>query len=353
MLKKPKTKKKEGKVSKLLFGLLITMLVFIVVAAAFTIKRFFPKKDRKHPISDGDHELSLHDVKKQTYNFMPLHTCWRKKKVSRDPKRTPHDKLRVLVVNWQWAMLSSQARGVESPGVCVPRRKTGRINRPAQMVARIVRDVDPDIVHLFEIDDCNTLRALENELRNSHQGHMFPGTDRETGLNVGILTKTGPEEDMKRIRKRMAYTAKGKSRETGIAKQYVTRLPLKQSSCLLIGADIATEASLSPEERQKAQLHILKQAIGEHRENNKYFLLIGRCNKTTSLSIIQQMTEAGGKNNLQLEEVGTENSPGEKTRIFILYSGNLASKHNGFSYLKKYNTEQTTHQSPALVEFSL
>jgi hypothetical protein len=110
-------------------------------------------------------------------------------------------------------------------------------------VAKTLTELDADIVHLSEIQDCKALQVLMDKMGDeSYRPYVLKGTDTATGQNVGFLTRIDPQTDLYRTNDRLKfplpYSSCGStiSSTSGVSKHYFTKIsvPLPNGESIVI-----------------------------------------------------------------------------------------------------------------------
>lgn len=160
-----------------------------------------------------------------------------------------------------------------------PFKSLDQAEQHLQSVALVVEQLGfPDILHLSEVQDCQTLdrlvEALHGKLADSpYRAYMIRGTDTATGQNVGLITKIDPVSDLRRSGDRAEYPLDGSKcgysepidgkRSTGVSKHYFTDFLINgQHKILLVGAHlIAFPSKRDRCEKREAQATLLANHI--------------------------------------------------------------------------------------------
>jgi exonuclease III len=114
-------------------------------------------------------------------------------------------------------------------------------------VADVIRDLNPDLINICEIEGCDELHMLNDQLNTSYTPFLKKGTDTGTGQNVGFLSKVSPLIDLYRTEEKVAYPISGSqcytsvsnvSGSTGVSKHYITEFQVGNTMVALIGAHL-------------------------------------------------------------------------------------------------------------------
>ena len=101
-------------------------------------------------------------------------------------------------------------------------------------VASTLAQLDADLIHVIEVEDCDTLeRLIQAMLDPSYRGYMIPSTDTATGQNVGLITRIDPVMPLIRTNSILPFPLVGSKcprtrvgGRTSISKHYLTRFHL-------------------------------------------------------------------------------------------------------------------------------
>jgi len=144
-------------------------------------------------------------------------------------RRTNKKKLTVSSFNAEWLFLEPGGAG-NCPGTGCPWKDTKQAQEHLTVIANVLREIDADIVSLVEVQNCNVLKKLNDELKDlKYLPYMISGTDTATGQNVGILTRIDPSVNMQRTANRIEYPVKNSSCDasstgsSGVSKHYFTK----------------------------------------------------------------------------------------------------------------------------------
>lgn len=118
-----------------------------------------------------------------------------------------------------------------------------------QHIQEIIRELNPDILHLAEIDTCEVLDTVSS-FDPSYQSYLIEGKDTATHQNVGLVTRITPLTTLYRTEERVAYpipisTCNYTGTETGttgVSKHMITEFvfstPTQNISIAFIGAHL-------------------------------------------------------------------------------------------------------------------
>lgn len=148
-------------------------------------------------------------------------------------RRVDKSVLTILTYNAEWLFLANE----EDPGSCpeagCPYDSFAEAMAHLQDVALEIQLANADVVNLVEVEGCDTLEVLLDEIgpEYGYKYYLLPGTDTYTGQNVALLTRIDPVVDLQRTSARVSYPVPGtactgpvEGDDTGVSKHYYTKL---------------------------------------------------------------------------------------------------------------------------------
>jgi len=143
-----------------------------------------------------------------------------------------------------------------------------------QHVAKVISELNPDIINICEVEGCDELNLLRNRIvnGNDYQVYLKRGTDTATGQNVGMLTKWSPTRNLVRTEEKLQYPLEGSQcgyngtgGTVGVSKHYITEYMLYGRPTLFIGLHLLAypEDAMRCAERE-AQAQIIQNAIVDY-----------------------------------------------------------------------------------------
>ncbi len=126
-----------------------------------------------------------------------------------EDRRTNTSNFRLVQFNAEWLFVD----GADScPGTTCPWKDSTAANKHLSTIAKVISDLNPDVINLCEVESCNELTLLTQDSALSGRGYkpyMVKGTDSATGQDVGLLTKIDPLIDLYRSADRADYPVAG------------------------------------------------------------------------------------------------------------------------------------------------
>lgn len=154
-------------------------------------------------------------------------------------------------------------------------------------VAEVIKELDPDIINLCEVEGCDELNILMSTINNTeYKPYLKKGTDSSTGQNVGMITKIDPILNLYRVDNRIEYPIPGStcgytgaSSTTTVSKHYITELLLNNIKIAMISAHlIAYPTDQQRCSQREAQTQILQEVIYNYYNNGYEIIMLGDFN---------------------------------------------------------------------------
>jgi exonuclease III len=160
-------------------------------------------------------------------------------------------------------------------------------NKHMQYVAKVVTDLNPDIMNVCEVEGINEMELLRESIPNGeeeYQVYLKPGTDTSTGQNVGLMTKWTPKANLSRTEERMTYPLEGSNcgytgtpGTVGVSKHYITEFAVYGKRTIFIALHLLAY----PEDKtrcaeREAQAQIIQNVIAANLD--KEIVVLGDLN---------------------------------------------------------------------------
>jgi len=134
-------------------------------------------------------------------------------------------------------------------------------------ISTIIRQLQPDILNLCEIEGCDELSMLSNS--TLYKPYSVKGKDSSTGQNVGVLTLIDPITNLYRNDDRANYPISGSTcgytgepGDSGVSKHYITEYKINGLNIAMIGAHlVAFPTDPARCAQREAQAQILQNII--------------------------------------------------------------------------------------------
>lgn len=199
-------------------------------------------------------------------------------------RRTSKNKLRLMQYNVEWLFIDHYSN-FDCPGTECTWANVSEAETHMSYVANIISDLDPDIVNLCEVEGCDELNMLIDQLDDSYRPYLKKGTDTGTGQNVGMITKVNPLVSLYRTEEKFNYPIKGSNcgyngtGSTGVSKHYITEFKFNDLHLAFISAHlIAIPTDSSRCAQREAQAMILQHVINNFTNDGYELIMIGDFN---------------------------------------------------------------------------
>lgn len=203
-----------------------------------------------------------------------------------EDRRSDKTKLRLVQYNVEWLFLDYYAAS-NCPGDGCTWGNESEAQIHMNYVTNIVKELNPDIINFCEIEGCDELNSLKQNLNDStYKPYLKKGTDTATGQNVGFLSRVDPTISLQRTEDRYTYPIygstceyKGTTGSYGVSKHYYTEFKINGIPVALIGAHllaIPTDSTRCAE--REAQAQVLQNLIYDFVQEDYEIIMIGDFN---------------------------------------------------------------------------
>jgi exonuclease III len=200
-------------------------------------------------------------------------------------RRKDKNSLRLVQYNVEWLFIDYYA-GMDCPGNGCTWHTVSDAQTHMSYVANTIKSLNPDIINFCEVEGCDELNILKEQLDSSYNSYLKKGTDTGTGQNVGILTKVDPLVSLYRSEEKIAYPISGTkcgsttaSGTTGVSKHYITEFKLGSINVAMIGAHLlAIPTDPSRCVQREGQAQVLQNIVSSYIEKGYEVILIGDMN---------------------------------------------------------------------------
>ncbi|TPX56729.1 hypothetical protein PhCBS80983_g04336 [Powellomyces hirtus] len=202
-------------------------------------------------------------------------------------RRSNVNELTIGNFNAEWLFLFGGTGGMVCPGFGCPWKNRKMAAEHIFKVAETITAMgQPDIIHMSEVEGCETLGKLIQILEVKHgavpgayKPYLIPGRDTALGQQVGLITKVDPQQDVFRTDDRTIYPVAGSrcgytrpgapSRLTGSTKNYFAVFKVNDVRMLVAGTHMIAYPD-KPErcEKREAQATVLADTIRAHLAEN-------------------------------------------------------------------------------------
>ena len=196
---------------------------------------------------------------------------------------TKKTNIRIMQYNTEWLFIDYYASS-DCPGQGCTWKNQSEAETHLSYVAKVIRDLAPDIVNICEIEGCDELNML---IKNTaYNPYLINGKDTATGQNVGMLTKINPRVNLYRTEEHVSYPIPnskcgytGAPGTAGVSKHYITEFSLNNMNIAFIGAHLLAfpTDSMRCAERE-AQATVLQNVIVSYIKKNYEIIMLGDFN---------------------------------------------------------------------------
>ena len=181
------------------------------------------------------------------------------------PTSVSQTKVRIMQYNVEWLFLKTY-NGCPGTSCSWPDLSTATTH--LNSLAKVIGDLNPDIINLCEVEGCYELSQLSGLLNNAYTPYLLFGTDTSTGQNVGLLSKFTPMVNLQRTAGTHTYPVPGSkcgytgSGSSGVSKNYYTSYKIGNMTVYIIGTHLlAYPTDVSRCASREAQASVLQDLI--------------------------------------------------------------------------------------------
>jgi exonuclease III len=203
-----------------------------------------------------------------------------------EDRRVDNSTFRLVQYNAEWLFIdycsSSKCPGTGCSWHTIEEAETHLTN-----VANVLKELNPDMVNICEVEGCDELNMLIGELKDStYKPYLIEGTDTSTGQNVGMITRIDPSIDLYRSEERVSYPIQnskcGSTSSNGttrVSKHYITEITIFGMNVALIGAHLlAIPTDPSRCVQREGQAQVLQNIIYSYVQKNYEIIVMGDMN---------------------------------------------------------------------------
>jgi len=200
-------------------------------------------------------------------------------------RRTDKMSLRLVQYNVEWLFIDYYSNS-NCPGNGCSWHTVSDAQNHLSYVANTINFLEPDIINLCEVEGCDELNILKDQLDSTYTSYLKIGTDTSTGQNVGMLTRIDPLVSLYRSEERIAYPISGTkcdstnvSGTSGVSKHYITEFNISYMNVALIGAHLlAIPTDPSRCVQREAQAQVLQNIVSSYIVKGYEIILLGDMN---------------------------------------------------------------------------
>jgi exonuclease III len=199
-------------------------------------------------------------------------------------RRLDKSKVRLMQYNVEWLFIDYY-NASDCPGDKCTWANTSEAETHMTYVSNVIRKLNPDIVNFCEVEGCDELNLLIDELDSSYVPYLKKGTDTSTGQNVGMITRIDPLVSLYRTEQKYAYPISGSkcgytgASSSGVSKHYITEFKWNTLHVAFISAHlIAIPTDSARCAQREAQAMVLQQVIYGFIQSGYEVIMIGDFN---------------------------------------------------------------------------
>ena len=201
-------------------------------------------------------------------------------------RRSDKSKLRLVQYNAEWLFIDYYS-SMNCPGSGCTWKNQSEAEKHMNYVTKVVKELNPDIINFCEIEGCDELNILKDNLMDkSYMPYLKKGTDSSTGQNVGMLTRVDPLINLYRSEikysypvagSKCGYTGSGGSQ--GVSKHFITEFNINGYNIALISAHLlAIPTDPARCAQREAQASVLQNAIHSYAISGYEIIVLGDFN---------------------------------------------------------------------------
>jgi exonuclease III len=196
-----------------------------------------------------------------------------------------NNRIRIMQYNAQWLFIDYY-NAMKCPGEGCDWINQSEAEIHMSFVAKRIRDINPDIINFCEVEGCDELYLLSDQLDSTYVPYLKKGTDTATGQNVGMLTRIDPIASLYRTEERATYPMEGSqcgyigvASTTGVSKHYITEFAFYGLQVAFISAHlVAIPTEPTRCSQREGQAAVLQEVIVGYLDRNYEVIMIGDFN---------------------------------------------------------------------------
>ena len=201
-------------------------------------------------------------------------------------RRTDKTNLRIVQYNVEWLFIDYYSSS-DCPGNGCTWKNLTEAQTHMGYVSNVVNKLNPDIINFCEIEGCDELNILKEQLQSgsTYNPYLKKGTDTSTGQNVGMLTRIDPLINLYRDETHISYPIPGSkcgytgTGSSGSSKHYITEFNFNGLKVAMIGAHlVAIPTDSSRCAQREAQAQILQNNIYSYIQKEYEVIVLGDMN---------------------------------------------------------------------------
>ena len=191
--------------------------------------------------------------------------------------------------------------GIDDP-LPVPPRAVAKVPAKLRALAKVLNELDADIVHLAEVENCGILESLAGSLNGSYKPLMISGSDSHLRQQVALLSRISPVSALTRSDERVDLT----TGSTGVSKHLIADFSVGNRKLQVIGLHLkAHPYNENSCIKREGQARIVQKLIQEALQHGKDVIVLGDFNdfdqqvpgprnERPRSSVLQMLTDLDG-----------------------------------------------------------
>ena len=170
--------------------------------------------------------------------------------------------------------------GINDPLPVPPRNAAFSVASKIQAIAAVLREMNADIVHMAEVENCAILDSVAANWNSSYKPLMISGTDSYLRQQVALLTHVWPKSALTRSTERVELIAEGqRSGSTGLSKHLIADFSIAGRELRILGLHLKARPH-QPDARVKreGQARIAQNIIHEALRMGEDVIVLGDFN---------------------------------------------------------------------------
>lgn len=200
-------------------------------------------------------------------------------------RRIHKNKLRLVQFNVEWLFIDYYSP-MNCPGDGCTWKNQTEAETHMSYVAKTINNLNADIINLCEVEGCDELNMLKEQLDGTYSSYLKKGTDSSTGQNVGMLTRIEPTCSLYRSELKYDYPIPGSmcgytgaTGSSGVSKHYITEFEFDRTNVAFISAHLlAIPTDPARCAQREAQAAVLQTIISDYISKNYEIIMIGDFN---------------------------------------------------------------------------
>ena len=220
---------------------------------------------------------------------------------SNSDRRSDKTTFRLVQYNVEWLFIDYYS-SANCPGNGCTWKTVEDAETHMSYVSNVLTELDPDLVNFCEVEGCDELNMVINELElneiginknrlnengeTTYKPYLKKGTDTSTGQNVGLITKVDPLVSLYRTETKVSYPLAGSKcgytgspGSSGVSKHYITEFAFGNLKTAFIAAHLlAYPTDPARCAQREAQAQVLQYVVYNYILKGYEIILLGDMN---------------------------------------------------------------------------